>query len=504
MLQEYRIPFCAFMFALAAFFFAPLTASAAPQCPDTMPNRWCDNFTAKCDSGNKWMKLGKRWKKPCDELNRRSRAVNRMQATCDKKKGRGRACWILKKLYSRKASMDKNYTPPVAAAPREQPYSPVSGWGLTQVGQAAQTQEAGRVASAAAKDARTAAGEASATVTPANQALDPDVTAAATSAASLATAAAEAAEAAAREASRTAHDALGNRVAAQSDAVNEAARKAGHTARRVAGDADAAAKDAKSAAAAARDLVAQGCINDLGGTQPESVAASLAAILADLNSTDISDYMLCSADNNPDAVHIEQISNGDGTTRDGPDTGDCMTSLSSFRSAATDVIGSIVSTNAQLAEHVTTARPKITDLNDKLNLLATRLCATGNPIDAGPNAFCRSEPTGSGSSRRYTTSPGLEYTFDLLTFTGRGGPPNYRQHSTTARATEYDEDRNQGIIHIRCNRDCRSQHTMLRRQALWLYDTSQRPVPAGPIVTLIDELDFGNPEGAFKTECRSQ
>jgi len=308
----------------------------------------------------------------------------------------------------------------------------------------------------------------------------------------------------------------------------------------------AAARAAESRAAesraadvqAERDLPAQGCINDLGGTQPESVAASLAAILADLNSADISDYMLCSADNNPNAVHIEQIPQDGGTTRDGPDTGDCMNSLSSFRSAATDVIGSIVSTNAQLAEHVTTARPKITDLNDKLNSLATKLCATGNPINAGPNAFCRGDPpTGSASSRRYTTSPGLEYTFDALTFTARGGAPHFRHHSTTVRVTEYDEDRNIGIYHITCKSDCRSQHTMLRRQALWLYDTSQDPgsrtdcsiketvsacrmwekdcgrteevcgsveVPAGPIATLIDELDFGNPEGAWKTECRSQ
>ena len=103
MLQKYRLPFCAFMFALAAFFFAPLTASAAPQCPDTMPNRWCDNFTAKCDSGKK---------RACYELNKRSRAVDRMQSICDQRKGRHKTCWILKRLYNRKASMDKNYTPP--------------------------------------------------------------------------------------------------------------------------------------------------------------------------------------------------------------------------------------------------------------------------------------------------------------------------------------------------------------------------------------------------------
>ncbi|SVC80582.1 uncharacterized protein METZ01_LOCUS333436, partial [marine metagenome] len=82
MLHKHRIMFYTITFALAAFFFAPLTASAAPKCPDTMPNRWCDSFTAKCEQV-----LSPGSRRACNELNRRSRAVDRMQAICDKKKG---------------------------------------------------------------------------------------------------------------------------------------------------------------------------------------------------------------------------------------------------------------------------------------------------------------------------------------------------------------------------------------------------------------------------------
>ena len=102
MLHKPRILFYTITFALAAFFFAPVTASAAPKCPDTMPNRWCDSFTAKCDSGNR---------KACSELNRRSRAVDRMQAICKQRRGKHRACGTLKRLFNRKAKMDRNYRP---------------------------------------------------------------------------------------------------------------------------------------------------------------------------------------------------------------------------------------------------------------------------------------------------------------------------------------------------------------------------------------------------------
>jgi len=102
MLHKHRIMFYTITFALAAFFFAPLTASAAPKCPDTMPNRWCDSFTAKCDSGNR---------RACSELNRRSSAVDRMQSICKRTRGKHRACWTLKKLFNRKAKMDRNYRP---------------------------------------------------------------------------------------------------------------------------------------------------------------------------------------------------------------------------------------------------------------------------------------------------------------------------------------------------------------------------------------------------------
>jgi len=102
MLHKHRIMFYTITFALAAFFFAPLTASAAPKCPDTMPNRWCDSFTAKCDRGDR---------RACNQLKRRSNAVDRMQSICKRTRGKHRACWTLKKLFSRKAKMDRNYRP---------------------------------------------------------------------------------------------------------------------------------------------------------------------------------------------------------------------------------------------------------------------------------------------------------------------------------------------------------------------------------------------------------
>ena len=152
--------------------------------------------------------------------------------------------------------MDKNYTPPVAAAPREERYSPISGWGLRGTTAAHEAREAEKRAKEGARAARTAAGEALATVTPANQGLVPDVTAAAETAAAKAIEAAEAAEAAARKARRAAQGAMSNRVQARSDAVNRSTNEARGAANRLARAADTAAKEAKEAATNVRDAVA--------------------------------------------------------------------------------------------------------------------------------------------------------------------------------------------------------------------------------------------------------
>ena len=104
MLKKYRVIFYTVVFALAAFLFAPLTASAAPACPSLMPDKWCDSLSNRCDRGNR---------RACTALERQQRKEDSIQSACDR--GNRGACNYLKRLSNRKQRMDARNRPRMVA-----------------------------------------------------------------------------------------------------------------------------------------------------------------------------------------------------------------------------------------------------------------------------------------------------------------------------------------------------------------------------------------------------
>ena len=104
MLKKYRVIFYTVVFALAAFLFAPLTASAAPSCPSLMPDKWCDSLSNRCDRGNR---------RACTALERQQRKEDSIQSACDR--GNRGACNYLKRLSNRKQRMDARNRPRMVA-----------------------------------------------------------------------------------------------------------------------------------------------------------------------------------------------------------------------------------------------------------------------------------------------------------------------------------------------------------------------------------------------------
>ena len=106
MLQKYRLVFNAVILIAATFFFTPSQASAAPPCPEYMPNKYCNIFKTNCDRGRK---------PACNQLIRQKRAENKMKYVCKRSRGKHKYCNVLRHQKQRKLAMDRRSRSPRVA-----------------------------------------------------------------------------------------------------------------------------------------------------------------------------------------------------------------------------------------------------------------------------------------------------------------------------------------------------------------------------------------------------